>query len=278
MMKELTVIAIHGMGDTDENFDRKLESELRDRIGDARWSKVVWEKVYYQGLLQTNQQRLMEDTMMQGDVDWIKLRKFVLYGFSDAASMESRPGEPNSMYVRVQQIIVDSLNRALAGLGDARKPVVIVAHSLGCQVISNYIWDAQHKVEAGVFREGADAPISTNTPEGKFLRLKTLFHLFTSGCNIPIFIAGLPQNKIKPITVSARGWNIEWQNYYDPDDTLGWPLWPVNEAYKNAVEKDKAINAGGLFESWNPLSHQHYWKDDDFLDPVEDAIRQIVPP
>lgn len=276
-MKELAIVAIHGMGKTDEDFDHRLKAVLRDRVGDSRWSRIVWEKVYYQGILQPHQKRLMNASMVEGDVDWIKLRKFVLFGFSDAASMESRPSAPNSVYFRIQQIILDTLNRALAGLGDAGKPVIIIAQSLGCQVISNYIWDAQRKVEAGVFRHDAERPIPTNTKEGKFLRLKTLSHLFTSGCNIPIFIAGLPKEKIKPITVDARGWSISWQNYYDPDDALGWPLRPVNEAYRRTVSVDKAINAGGLFNAWNPLSHQQYWRDDDFLDPVEDAVRQLVP-
>ena len=276
-MNELAIIAIHGMGDTEEDFDLKLKSELRDRVGDNRWLKIVWEKVYYQGILQENQRRLMHDTMIQGNIDWIKLRKFVLFGFSDAAAMETRPGEPNSVYLQTQKIILDTLKRALVGLGDAAKPVIIVAQSLGGQVISNYIWDAQHKVEAGIFRHGSDNPIPTNTKEGKFFRLKTLTHLFTSGCNIPIFIAGLPKQKIKPITVDARGWSISWQNYYDPDDALGWPLRPVNEAYRRAVSVEKAINSGGLISSWNPLSHQQYWTDDDFLDPLEDAIRHLVP-
>lgn len=276
-MKELAIVAIHGMGKTDEDFDHRLKAALRDRVGDSRWSRIVWEKVYYQDILQPHQKRLMNASMVEGDVDWIKLRKFVLFGFSDAASMESRPSAPNSVYFQIQQIILDTLNRALAGLGDAGKPVIIIAQSLGCQVISNYIWDAQRKVEAGVFRHDAERPIPTNTKEGKFLRLKTLSHLFTSGCNIPIFIAGLPKEKIKPITVDARGWSISWQNYYDPDDALGWPLRPVNEAYRRTVSVDKAINAGGLFNAWNPLSHQQYWRDDDFLDPVEDAVRQLLP-
>lgn len=276
-MKELAIVAIHGMGKTDEDFDHRLKAVLRDRVGDSRWSRIVWEKVYYQGILQPHQKRLMNASMVEGDVDWIKLRKFVLFGFSDAASMESRPSAPNSVYFQIQQIILDTLNRALAGLGDAGKPVIIIAQSLGCQVISNYIWDAQRKVEAGVFRHEAERPIPTNTKEGKFLRLKTLSHLFTSGCNIPIFIAGLPKEKIKPITVDARGWSISWQNYYDPDDALGWPLRPVNKAYRRTVSVDKAINVGGLFNAWNPLSHQQYWRDDDFLDPVEDAVRQLVP-
>jgi hypothetical protein len=32
--------------------------------------------------------------------------------------------------------------------------------------------------------------------------------------------------------------------------------------------KDISINAGSFFSSWNPLSHNAYWKDPDFYRPV----------
>lgn len=277
MAKDIAVIAIHGMGDTKRNFDRRLKSEMRDRLGSSRWARVAWTKVFYQSVLQANQKRVMDDAIAQADIDWLKLRRFILYGFSDAAAMESRPFKKNSVYQQIQQIILDTLNDALATLGDPKKPVVFIAHSLGCQVISNYIWDAQQSnVEAGIFRDDLPNPIGKTSPEDKFRRLKTLRSLFTSGCNIPIFVAGLPKDKIKPVIVNARGWGFRWQNYYDPDDVLGWPLHPLSPAYKAAVAIDKDINVGGPLNSWTPLSHSSYWKDDDFLDPVEDALRALL--
>ena len=127
-----------------------------------------------------------------------------------------------------------------------------------------------------VFRGDLRDPIGTTDPRDKFRRLKTLRYLFTSGCNIPIFIAGRPENKIKPVTVGARGWNFRWENYYDPDDVLGWPLHPINAAYRSAVAVDKAINVGGPLSSWTPMSHSAYWDDRDFLRPVEKALRTLL--
>ena len=277
MAKELAVIVLHGMGDTKRNYDRHLKSEVRDRLGNARWTRIAWKKVFYQSILQVNQERVMNDCIRDADIDWLKLRRFVLYGFSDAAAMESRPHKINSVYQKIQQVILDTVNDALVSLGDPRKPVILIAHSLGCQVISNYIWDAQQSdVEAGVFRSDLPNPIGKTSAEDKFRRLKTLQALFTSGCNIPIFVAGRPKDRIKPIITNARGWSFRWQNYYDPDDVLGWPLHPLCPAYKAAVAVDKDINVGGPLNSWTPMSHGSYWTDDDFLDPVEDTLRSLL--
>ncbi|MCK5433566.1 MAG: hypothetical protein KAJ03_12535, partial [Gammaproteobacteria bacterium] len=67
----------------------------------------------------------------------------------------------------------------------------------------------------------------------------------------------------------------QWHNYYDEDDVLGWPLKPLSGEYRNRV-KDHEMNAGGLFKSWNPMSHGGYWKDNDFLAPVSSYIRSLI--
>ena len=265
------------MGDTPRDFDRRIRNTVSRRLGGDRWSRVHWQTVYYQGVLQDNQQALMSRMLAAGELDWIRLRRFLLYGFSDAAGMESRPQFPGSVYERIQRVVLDALREALASLASPRQPVVIVAHSLGCQVISNYIWDAQQpQASAGVFRADVEEPVQKQSLEGRFLRLKTLRSLMTSGCNIPVFIAGLPPDRIKPVIVDGRGWRFRWENYYDPDDALGWPLRPINAAYRRAVSVEKSVSSGGLFTSWNPLAHNGYWRDDAFVRPVERAIRSLL--
>lgn len=277
MAKDLAIIVVHGMGDTSPDFDLRLRQRMQGRMGEALWSRIAWHPVYYQKILQEHQRRLMRDCIEQADIDWLRLRRFVLYGFSDAAAMEARPHVVGSVYQQVQRIVLDSLDAALQNLGDARKPVLLIAHSLGGQVMSNFIWDAQQsRVSAGVFRADLPDPIGKSSGPDKFRRLKTLRYFFTSGCNIPIFIAGIPKSQIRPIIVNARGWRIRWENYYDPDDALGWPLHPLSPSYKAAVAVDEAINVGGPMSGWTPMSHTAYWKDADFLDPLEAAIRSIL--
>ena len=66
------------------------------------------------------------------------------------------------------------------------------------------------------------------------------------------------------------------ENYYDPDDALGWPLKPLSKEYANLVNKDIPMNSGGFFTSWTPFSHGSYWKDKDFLTPVAKLIKSIM--
>lgn len=277
MAKSLAVIVIHGMGDTRADYDRKLKKTLRNRLGEPEWRKVVWRRVFYQPVLQANQVRLFGESQRMGKIDWLKLRRFVLYGFSDAASMQMRPYEMDSAYQQVQERIVAALADARDVLGDPQKPVVLVSHSLGCQVISNFIWDAQQeRVDAGVFRSDLANPIGKDTAEDRFLRLQSLRFLITTGCNIPIFVAGIPRERIRPVLVDANGWSFRWENYYDPDDVLGWPLHPLSARYKKAVAVDKAINVGSPITNWTPLSHGRYWGDRDFLRPLERAVRSLL--
>ena len=61
-----------------------------------------------------------------------------------------------------------------------------------------------------------------------------------------------------------------------PDDILGYPLRPINDAYRRTVHRDIAINVGGLFASWNPLSHARDWTDGDFVRPVARFLATLL--
>ena len=150
VMQEVIVLAIHGMGDTKEDFADDLKERLADRLDDA-WSKVYFDRVYYQGVFQKNEERVM-DAMSEVPLDSRALRKFVLYGFSDATGLERQAEKTNRPYQQVQSIIRGTLRRAYEFLGGPR-PVVLLAQSLGCQVMSNYLWDAQKRApRRGVWR------------------------------------------------------------------------------------------------------------------------------
>ena len=112
---------------------------------------------------------------------------------------------------------------------------------------------------------------TTGSPKDQFRRLKSLRALFTTGCNIPIFVAG--HGKVVAIDPPCK--DFEWRNYYDEDDVLGWPLRPLSDSYDKLV-KDYEINVGGLFTSWNPLGHTEYWKDEDFLRQLVDFLLKLL--
>lgn len=278
MPEKVIVVAIHGMGDTPKNFAKGLLDDLEKRLGHDVWrNRILPTSIYYQKLLQTNQRRVMT-AMKRADIDWIKMRQFMLYGFSDASGLERRADMKDSPYHQAQKIIRNTLGSAYDQNG-GKAPVVIIAQSLGGQVISNYIWDAQQSNPSqGTWKHD---PAETDPNRDSFLRLKTLKFFYTTGCNIPIFVSGFPKEKIKAIKTSTSGYRIQWKNLYDPDDVLGWPLKPLSPTYKVAVTRDIPINAAGsllgmIGQSWNPFSHRAYWKDGDVLRPLRNDIRSLL--
>ena len=240
MSQEVIIIAVHGMGDTKRNFADRLEKKLAAKLG-IDWSKVYFDSVFYQDILQTNQERIFNN-MRKKDLDWMRLRKFLLYGFSDAAGLERNATAKSSPYHLAQGTIKAALKKAYDFIG-IQKPVIVIAHSLGCQVMSNYIWDSQQSApKQGVWKH--DSPVD-DTKLKTFLRLKSMKYFYTTGCNIPIFVSGFPQDDIKAFKTSTAGYVFRWKNYYDQDDALGWPLKPLSPSYKSAVLKDIEVNAGG---------------------------------
>ncbi len=281
MNKEVLIMPVHGMGDEKRDFDKDLKRHIQRRLGVTKYAALAWQQIYYQDLLYPHEARYFRAAKRYDDLDWMKLRRFVLFGFADAAAMERQPQKRGSTYEKIQRRIVAALDAGAAQLHDPKGPVIIVAHSLGGQVVSNFIWDAQdRRPEVGIFRPQTTPAIGRKTLSDRFRRLRTLRHLCTTGCNIPIFVAGIPVERIKPVKTKGLGWSFEWMNFYDPDDVLGWPLKPLSPAYRREITGDYAMNAGGnlidWFKSWTPLSHNSYWGDDDFLDPFENALREFV--
>ena len=151
-------------------------------------------------------------------------------------------------------------------------PVVIIAQSLGCQIISSYLWDAHHN--RGLWMPQNAAGLNTKAPENDaFLKLATTRYFLTTGCNIPLIVSGL--TNVVPIDKPNE--YFRWVNYYDQDDPLGWPLEPLY-SYKStsARPEDVVVNVGNMLTSWNPLSHGAYWTSSNFIQPAGSIISELL--
>lgn len=284
-MGEVALITVHGMGETPPTYADRLTERLRAQLG-AVADKVLMRSVYYQKILQDNQYTVWDRTRQGSAVRFADLRKFVLFGFGDAAGLENRKEIPGSVYELAQGEIARTLLSAHAirpGM-----PVVFVAQSLGGQVLSSYIYDAQKAaagkpVGAGIWRNidawaAGALGRSLTASEKTFLAAGTCAALVTTGCNIPIFVAAHKEMHIIPIAPPTS--LFKWINFYDPDDILGWPLQPLSGGYRALVE-DRAINAGGgvanlLLRSWNPLAHNSYWDDDAVIAAIAAMLRRLA--
>ena len=284
-MTQVALITVHGMGETPPEYADALMDSVRARLG-ALADQAVMRSVYYQKILQDNQALVWDRTKSLSTVRFDELRKFVLYGFGDAAGLENRKEIPGSVYELAQGEIARALMSAHAlrpGM-----PVVFLAQSLGCQVLSSYIYDAQKAAEgrpvgAGIWRN-IDAWArqtyrrSLTASERSFLGAGSCAGLVTTGCNIPIFVAAHKEMHIIPIRPPTS--LFKWINFYDPDDALGWPLQPLSAGYRTLVE-DRVVNANDgvlsmVLKSWNPLSHNLYWRDDTVLDAVTAMLRRFI--
>lgn len=286
-MPNVALITVHGMGETPPDYAADLGRRLRLKIGPRFTSQVDFRTVYYQEILQKNEQEIWRRVAGNSQVHYEQLRKFLLFGFGDAAGLENRKEDTGSVYELAQIEIAKTLLDAYAANG-ADAPVVLLSHSLGCQVLSNYIYDAQKvrsglPVAAGVWK---NIDHWSRTLQGRalteseknFLACGTALGWITTGCNIPIFVAAHKEMTIIPI--SAPRPSFKWLNIYDPDDVLGWPLQPLSEGYRLLVE-DRAINAGHgvidwIVKSWNPMSHSSYWQDDEVIAPLASMLTQLM--
>lgn len=268
-MASLGIFTLHGMGNTEETYANELFEEIESLLGDDLAGHIETASVFYQDILQQNQSAYFNRVKRR--LRWDNLREFMLYGFSDAASLESQKEGTNSPYYQAQDKILNTLRSLYSRLEGHDRRVIVIAQSLGGQVISNYLWDATKSgdVPNGVW---SHPQYFESEEEEKFCRGKKTVRLLTTGCNIPIFVAGFNRQDIKPIPRIHP--KFEWHNYYDKDDVLGWPLHDLSDDYAERV-KDHSMNAGFL-GGLTPISHKYYWRDREFLKPLITHIKRSL--
>ena len=272
MAKRLAIAVIHGMGSQQPEFADEMIDELNGRVGDLNKDpeEIAWRSIYWADILAPRQEEFLRDANQNNDLDYIGLRRFILSALGDASAYRKVDSPQNSTYGLIHERVRGGIKALDDALDVDDAPLIVMAHSLGGHIMSNYIWDMQHP--------------GGNPPPGlsPFERMHTLAGMVTFGCNIPLFT--FAYTDVVPIVFPAaelpdpgdvRG-KAKWLNYYDPDDVLGYPLRSINAAYDAVVNEDIPINVGGLFSSWNPISHTKYWTDNDFTKPAAEFIATFL--
>lgn len=161
MSYEYALLCMHGMGDLDKDGFKKdiakVKQALAERIPANDLSRIYIpaQGIFYSDITQPEEERIWNAMASEGGLDTglireitiNKLRRFVIYGFSDAtafAGVDSTAEFANNTvpYTAAQERILDALKDIYERCGPAVK-VVLLSHSLGCQVMSSYLWDAQ---------------------------------------------------------------------------------------------------------------------------------------
>lgn len=268
MAQDIAIVVIHGMGNQDRNFSHPMRDEINDRLGAETAARVSWGEIYWADVLAARQRDYFRRAKNSNELDLVSLRRFVIEAFGDASAYRKTDDRRDTAYEDIHQK-VDAIVEELDDPEQPRKPLIVMAHSLGGHIMSNYIYDMQK-------RQSPPRTISD------FRQMRTLAGMITFGCNIPLFTFAYEKTHIKPIRFpgsklsAANKDRARWLNFFDPDDVLGYPLKPINKAYRDVVDRDIAINVGGVVSNWNPMSHAKYWTDNDFTKPVTRFLRSLL--
>lgn len=263
MALDVGVVIIHGMGSQQPDFADGMIAKVKEKLGD-KGDRVCFQPVYWAPVLSEREAIVWNNLSAECDLDWVRLRKFVINALGDATAYRYIPGEFDSTYYQIHDIVHRELTSLREGLGGDSKPLIVCAHSLGAVIMTDYIWDRQQGKDQGRYGQSP------------FVRMETLAGLVTFGCNIPLFT--LAYDPVECITFPPATLSddlkvkTKWLNLFDPDDILGWPLKKLSPAFGKAVTEDREINVGSVFTSWNPASHAEYWADGNFIKSVGEVV------
>ena len=268
MSKRLAILVIHGIGSQGPNFAEDMIEEISDRISDLGFnnSEVEWKSIYWADILESKQRKYLRKTKLKNDLNYIRIRTNVISSLGDASAYQKVSSQHNTTYKKIHNRINEKIKELYEiDLDKKLVPMLILAHSLGGHIISNYIWDIQN---------------SSTLNTSDFEQFLSLSGIITFGCNIPLFTFAF--DKVIPIQFPPKQLDSDlkkkakWLNYYDPDDVLGYPLKTINDEYNKVVDEDISINVGGVFSSWNPASHTEYWTDNSFTKPLSKYITKFL--
>lgn len=272
MPKKLAILVVHGMGtQKDEHFADDMIDEVNQKVKDigSDPNDIAWRPGFWASVTQPHENKLWDALSKGGNLDCTKIRKFVINNLGDAVAYQREPGSSSDVYQQIHAVIHGHLVELRHIAGDKDVPLIVMGHSLGSYIMSNYIWDQNQNTQAA---------ISGTTP---FERMETLAGFITFGSNIALFSLALPTYegiRFPPDTLAEPLRSAaQWNNYYDPEDVLGYPIKPLCPDYQNNPQiEDHLIEVGNIFTSWNLLSHEGYWTDDDFTEPVGDQIAHLL--
>lgn len=280
--EKIGVIVIHGVGgqgyekpasSADLTFSQAMARRVRRNLGDAA-ARVAWREVFWSDILQQRQRAFFDSIRDKTSAD--APRAFVMSALSDAAAYR-RTGDGSAPIYEQLHSRVEKAVRDLQGDIGPEGAVLILAHSLGAHVMSNYIYDLQR--------------FHARTGQGRFgsplQDMQTVAGLMTFGCNIPVFLFAYPPEDIVPIAFPGgalpkdRHIMTWWQNFYDKQDIMAYPLGAAAPCYARMVAdrqlRDVPIHLGApVSDRWDPLSHGSYWDDAELVTPVAHYITKML--
>jgi pimeloyl-ACP methyl ester carboxylesterase len=277
MVQKIAVALVHGMGEQNrpdlEDSTQILTNAIQAATdGNAAIRLIHWAPAVQQmqNLLRT---RLAAIRQRQ---NYGVFRHFILSYIGDAIAYQQTPHD-RRVYDTIHAVFAADFAQLAATAGGSA-PLLIIAHSLGTIITSNYLWDLQNDSQAKPLISEQVRAVMQGTP---LERGHTLTGFYTLGAPFPLWSLryadfGTPIQVPAPeLATHHPALTGEWLNLYDQDDAIAYPIQSLSAAYAKAVTADHQVDVGRFYENWNPLSHIAYWRDPDSVGILVDSVERI---
>lgn len=306
MTQPIAIVFVHGIHTFAPGYHAGMQAAIEARLPKRAREVVTFRSVFWAERVRQRQKEYLDTVAERNLFPVTPYRSLVVQGLGDAAAYQKTKSFRNSCYYEIQSDIRAVLE-TLDGDNLPNRPLIFIGHSLGCHIISSFIWDVNTiknwddmrlAEEGEEIREFADY-LRNGSP---FRRLDTLAGLVMMGSNMPLFTFTFGPSRIMPITTSRDpsdppafpGRHLDpemrvrtrWLNYYSRNDLLGYPLKPLNEAYANEpLLHDIEVASEGPFLRGvgyisQPLvaynAHTGYWNNRRVVRGAADLITSLA--
>ena len=255
------------------NIERQLDIIMP---GHRTRLEFIWRVVGWWDLVQRREQSAWKRLTATAELHNKRLRRLAM---SVLATPVSYHDHNNELYRQLHQRLQDHLISLENQQGEM--PIIALTHSFGLQIMHDYINDCQ----TGRFSYQRQRP---------FLRLETLVSIQSFGASLPLFGLAQPNPQCfrfpdayigkffnRPLNDQQLRTIAQWHNYYDANDTLGYPIKSLSESYAHSVHQDHAIaletTVKYLVQSWmRIMPHFRYWTSAALAEKIAGQIAQIV--
>ncbi len=306
---EVVVVFVHGINVTNQDYYVPMRDALLRKLPRADREYVVFRAAFWADLLRGRQQEYMLYAGTQQGFNPTRLHRMVIEGLGDAAAYQKSYVQ-NSAYFDIQSRLRKAIRDASTGNED-RRPLVFVAHSLGCHIVSTYAWD-MHKLRHKMRSNGQlnttalkESELWGSHPwDSPFECLDTFASFISMGSNQPLFTFNIGPQFVQPITQSATpgeltpafpGTSLDANilaqarhlNFFSQNDPLGYPLKPLNNAHdeeprlEDVTVRSEGFMRGFLLRGWlrqliAMRAHSGYWTNGTVVRRSAKLISNII--
>jgi pimeloyl-ACP methyl ester carboxylesterase len=303
--RHVAVVFVHGILANNDGFAEPMEKRLSKRLPEKLKPYVHFRSIYWAATVRDNQGDYQVRMNTSGSTWHRKLRRLVIEGLGDAAAYQKTRDRDNSIYYEAQGKISDKIKQLRAQI-KVDCPLIFIGHSLGCHVISSYLWDLNRLKQrtADEIKLERDPRARSQWEElqhaSDFCRLDTCAGIVTLGSNMPMFTFTFGPTNVFPITSSPNDSSgnklhpafpgaalppalrdkARWLNFYSGLDILGFPLKSINDEYRDAdIIRDIRVWSGAPWfipYVWCIFAHTRYWTNRAVLSHTVDLIRDMA--